>query len=407
MRQAGVDVCFGVDHCADAAASYETNLQSLCLQLDLSKPHGFDTVVKRLGAAPSLVFGGPPCQGFTSAGMQRNDDPRNRLILSYLDFISALRPRWFLFENVEGLLTANRGEDVSALVTLLVKAGYVVSLAKINFAGYGLPQSRKRVVIIGNNVGAPMEFPCETHSYDSGKVKSSLGLMAGPTVDDAIGDLPAPSEECGQLPYGSSSKVSAYAKKLKAGSSRITHHQRKAGPRQMEAVRHLGPGQSMKDLPERLQHPSFKARANRRVSDGYASERRGGAPSGLIRLNGNMASRTITSASSREFIHPSQDRPLTSRECARLQSFPDGFQFSGSGQSVQRQIGNAIPPLGARMLGTMVAVMDGRYGSDTRTDPPIPPGLISYSVTQSKGMSPALKRTVMKLDRLRPPARQC
>src|SRR5579885_2708778 len=106
----------------------------------------------------------------------------------------------------------------------------------------------------------------------------------------------------------------------------------------------------MKHLPEELQHPSFTRRSYRRVMDGTPTEKRGGPPSGLKRLVALEPSLTITSGSYSEFIHPIENRPLTLRECARIQSFPDWFEFKGSWSSIATQIGNAIPPLFMEIL---------------------------------------------------------
>ncbi len=127
------------------------------------------------------------------------------------------------------------------------------------------------------------------------------------------------------------------------------------------------PGQTMKDLPEHLQHESFRRRAFRRVMDGTPVERRGGAPSGLKRLFADEPSLTITSAATREFVHPTEDRLLTLRECARLQTFPDSFVFAGSAASRIQQIGNAIPPMLARTVAEQTPSLPD---ADPRSDRP-------------------------------------
>src|SRR5208283_1510731 len=114
---------------------------------------------------------------------------------------------------------------------------------------------------------------------------------------------------------------------------------------QQRRINAIGPGQTMKDLPANMQHQSYLKRANRRVMDGTPSEKRGGPPSGLKRLVLDEPSLTITSAATREFIHPTEQRTLTIRECARIQTFPDYFEFVGSQGDKIQQIGNAIPPL--------------------------------------------------------------
>jgi DNA (cytosine-5)-methyltransferase 1 len=156
----------------------------------------------------------------------------------------------------------------------------------------------------------------------------------------------------------------------------------------------LKPGQTMKDLPPELWHESFRRRANRRVSDGTPTEKRGGAPSGLKRLRGSLQALTITGAASREFIHPRENRPLTIRECARIQSFPDRYQWVGNSASVIQQIGNAVPPLAASTLAQHLLRVEGSFGSDLA---PLgatgKPGLLGFVLTEASGMSPALKTT--------------
>ena len=149
----------------------------------------------------------------------------------------------------------------------------------------------------------------------------------------------------------------------------------------------------MKDLPAHLQHPSFSRRSLRRVMDGTPTEKRGGAPSGIKRLIAAQPSLTITSAAPTEFVHPLENRSLTLRECARIQSFPDWFEFAGSTSSIATQIGNAIPPLFMRMLAThikSVATWRRLEGSNGRW--------LAIDATKSSGMSPALSKTLLGLE---------
>ena len=143
----------------------------------------------------------------------------------------------------------------------------------------------------------------------------------------------------------------------------------------------------MKNLPDELQHPSFRRRAFRRVMDGTPTERRGGAPSGLKRLVAEDPCLTITSAAPTELIHPFDHRPLTLRECARLQSFPDWFEFEGSWNSVALQIGNAIPPeFMHRLAGHLLSVASWRPNDSGRGR------WLGMEATKSSGVSPALAR---------------
>ena len=385
----------------DACDTYTNNLGVECEALDLSTESAVHRIVDRAGGqSPFIVVGGPPCQGFSTAGPRNAADPRNRLIFNYLELIARLQPRWFVFENVEGLLTSNGGRDVMRLARELRTIGYTFRLEKVNFAAYGLAQTRKRVLIIGNRLGCYFELPPAMFSFDSGKAKSFGHHPRAPSLLDAIADLPPPSSEEGSIPYALDRHPSAYAAALRSRLGTVSHH---VAPRKSEAAavaQYLQPGQTMKDLPAELQHESYARRANRRVSDGMPTEKRGGAPAGFKRLHGDLNSLTITSAAPREFIHPLADRALTLRECARLQSFPDAFSFSGKTISIARQIGNALAPLAAQVIAEAILREDGRAGAEIGATRRRTKGLIGFHLTDAAGMSPALAQTATALQAL-------
>jgi DNA (cytosine-5)-methyltransferase 1 len=353
------------------------------------------------------LIGGPPCQGFSSAGLKSGADPRNKLAFSYLQLVDRARPRWFLFENVEGLLTANGGDSVADLVKEFILLGYVVRVEKINFAGHGLPQARKRVLIIGNRLGVDFRFPEISHAFDAGKHKA-LGTGAqAPTLRDALAGLGAVAHSLQTLvPYKSTEPLTAYDELMRRGNDGpgTTLHFASVSPGAAVNIAQLRQGQTMKDLPKELWHDSFGRRANRRVMDGTPSEKRGGAPSGLKRLRMDLNALTITGAATREFIHPEENRPLTLREVARLQSFPDRYQFVGGAQSVAQQIGNAFPPLAGALFARTLMDLDGRFGSDRSGLEARSSGrLLGFKLTDSSGMSPALTRAQQLLTKISMP----
>ncbi len=397
---AGAKPTVAADIDADACETYRRNLEVECDELDLSSDAAVARIMGRAGpTAPFAIVGGPPCQGFSTAGPRNASDPRNRLIFNYLEILRRLQPRWFLFENVEGILTSNGGRDIVRLATELRAMGYAFQLEKVNFAGYGLPQTRKRVLVVGNRLGHRFELPAPEFSFDSGKAKSYSRLPSAPSLLDSIRDLPAPGTLDRPLPYDDGTP-SPFATTLRAASGMVSQH---FVPKRSDAAavaRHLLPGQTMKDLPEELQHESWRKRANRRVSDGTPTEKRGGAPAGFKRLKGELNALTITSAAPREFIHPTDDRTLTLRECARLQSFPDEFTFAGKAVSVARQIGNAIPPLAGRVLAEMLMREDGRAGGGSGLRHGVSPGLFGFHLTDAGAMSPALAQTASALQAL-------
>ena len=164
------------------------------------------------------------------------------------------------------------------------------------------------------------------------------------------------------------------------------HFVRRVSEADAERMRLLKPGQRMRDLPERLWHSTYKKRAFRRVKDGTPTERRGGPPAGLRRLEADMPCKAITSGAISEFIHPTEDRYLTLRECARIQTFPDSYAFEGTIAQVSLQIGNAVPPrLACAIASTLREDISGRSEQGSEEG-----ALLSFIPTLASGMSPAL-----------------
>lgn len=304
FAQAGLKPIFGIDINHDACITYENNLGIPCHNLDLGASNNSE-LLNLLSPHQDVlaVIGGPPCQGFSSAGSRNGLDPRNLLIFNYFAIVEQVRPLWFLFENVEGLLTSNNGKSVFELVRRLISLGYSLRLEKVNFAAYGLPQSRKRVIIIGNRVGALFKFPFETHSFDAGKHNRLLPLFPhSPTLDEAILGLPeVATSEC-LIPYTNITPINEYDTfmRLLNDSGGVKHHFSSKRDNDLERYKLLKPGQTMKDLPENLWHLSYRKRAFRRVLDGTPTEKRGGAPVGIKRLHAHQCSPTITSTAWRK-----------------------------------------------------------------------------------------------------------
>jgi DNA (cytosine-5)-methyltransferase 1 len=215
------------------------------------------------------------------------------------------------------------------------------------------------------------------------------------SIAQALTGLPSPSSENIGLPYEIDFSTN-WANVLRSATGIVTDHftQNLTGV-QYDRVKELKQGQTMKDLSDHLQHPSFSKRAARRVKDGTPTEKRGGAPSGLKRLKENEPGLTITSAAIREFVHPTENRYLTIRECARIQTFPDDFIFCGCTGDKMQQIGNAIPPLLAEIFARHLYSIDSNPGVKLNTG-----SLLDFVLTKSKGLSPALKETERQLTAL-------
>jgi DNA (cytosine-5)-methyltransferase 1 len=330
LQRAGFQVELAADIDGDACKTHAANLKHHGIwRVDLSKVSA-DDILLRSGVSPAdvdLIVGGPPCQGFSSAGARDWTDSRNVLLRRFVDIVTAVKPTWFVMENVEGLLTANDGFYIVEAITRFLEAGYWVRANKIYMEQYGLPQRRKRVFVVGNLEEAKFEFP-PPFCFEAPQLPM-FGDNHILSVEEAIGDLPPPSDS--PAAYCVHPQCDYQAKMRQTYSEFVEHHiVKELNDTVRQRIQILAPGATMRDLPQNLQHPSFKRRAFRRVMDGTPTEKRGGAPSGLKRLIATAPSLTITSASPNEFVHPTQDRLLTLRECARLQSFPDWYEFHGS-----------------------------------------------------------------------------
>jgi len=384
FKRAGFDVMFATDINHLALESYSNYFPNASVfEGDIR-----DLSPSSLPDSVDILLGGPPCQGFSSAGQQFWDDPRNKLLTEYVRILNAVRPKWFLMENVEGLLTAWNGQYICECVKAMLSIGYNVSLEKLYAHAYGIPQRRKRVVLVGNRLGHIFKFPPPSHN-----VSGAIFRKSEATFDQATSDLPcAVTDPKIELEYAVQPQ-NDLQQRLRGQSQMLSQHFFfKQGNEQQARIELLEPGQTMKDLPEAMQHASFRRRANRRVSDGTPTERRGGAPSGIKRLISSEPALTITGAAMREFVHPTENRTLSLRECARLQTFPDDFSFSGSAAEALQQIANAVPPLLAEQIGIHII---REYGFSVVYSPKQPH--FQFALTQSNGMSPALRITELML----------
>ena len=376
LKQAGFQDVLAVDNWRRAQETYLCNFPGVPFLLkDLNQVSGTELLSAagvQTDEIPTLIAGGPPCQGFSSAGRREAKDPRNTLVGTFARLVAEVRPHFFFFENVEGFITTGRGAAVVALLDPIFEAGYQIHLRKINAANYGVPQLRKRVIALGA-LGMIPSFPAPTHSAYGAPGAQLTGryLPPTPTLQDAIGGLGASARLDGQI-----------CEPLEALD--------------LQRCVALEPGQTMRDLPIHLQHESYSRRANRRVRDGMPTERRGGAPAGLRKLRLDHPSKAITGSAISEFLHPYVEDFLTIRECAMLQTFPDDFQFVGTKSEKALLIGNAVPPHLAKIFGrSLLGEYQGSYVNKTI---PQHGKLVSFTPTLSMGMSPVLSQVVLHVN---------
>jgi len=362
FEKAGFDIMASYDSWKPAIETYGRNFHHTAHLSELNVHSEFPRSL--------VIAGGPPCQGFSSAGRRQADDERNTLVRVFAKLIARHKPMAFVFENVEGFLTQAQGRFVFDLLEPLVESGYRIHLRKVNAAHFGVPQHRKRVLAIGG-LGWDPTFPEHTHSAlgaPGARLANGHHLPFTPTLEEALAGLPA-------------AKVTGIGEK-----DTFDHTYTPFNEADRQRAHLLKPGQRMRDLPEELWHGSYRKRAYRRVMDGTPSERRGGAPAGLRRLSSDEPSKAITGGALRDFVHPTEDRPLTIRECARLQTFPDDFLFVGTQSEKIQMIGNAVPVRLAQSIAETLKE-DLRLAKSTQRQG----ALLSFVPTLSEGMSPILQ----------------
>jgi DNA (cytosine-5)-methyltransferase 1 len=293
----------------------------------VSEAQGIETFLKDVSLAKKtgissgdlfLLAGGPPCQGFSIQRIGRDQDKRNDLVLKYARLIEGVRPMFFLMENVPGLL-GSRGKHIfESFLSTIRQAGYHPYYKILNAEDFGAPQRRKRVFVVGIR-----------NDLHKGEFIFPSGNHKRVTVKEAIGHLPVPPDDGSHFPG-------------------LTQHRKdKLSLLNLARIRALGPGQGMEYLPRRLLSACHMAGADRI-----------GHRNVYGRMSWDDVAPTITarfdSFTRGKFGHPVQDRSITLREGAILQTFPKDFLFAGTKVDVARQIGNAVPPKMAEIMGKQI-----------------------------------------------------
>ena len=278
-----------------------------------------------------LVVGGPPCQSYSTLGKREMDDRAN-LFLQYKRVLNLLQPRAFLFESVVGILSMNKGRLFQQIKNEFEELGYSLKYKVVDAVDYGVPQYRKRVILVGFKGDNPFEFPEPTYGD---------GLLPYVTMKDAVGDLP-PLEVGEQKTHYAKAPYNDFLCFVRTiGVASVTEHiAPKNSEHLVKIMQALGDGQTKDDLP-----PSIRPKS------GYKNT--------YAKLWWEKPSTTITRnfscPSSSRCIHPIDSRALTVREGARLQSFPDDYVFFGSDETKRLEIGNAVPPLLSVALAKQMA----------------------------------------------------
>jgi DNA (cytosine-5)-methyltransferase 1 len=306
--QAGFDNIFSIDIEPRFCETYKFNFpHHNLIQKDISKVSNEEIKLLTGNKIIDVVIGGPPCQGFSMAGnigRKFTDDPRNQLFREFARVVEIVQPKYFVMENVARLFTHNKGETKKEIIALFKKMNYNVDCKVVNTADFGIPQVRNRVLFIGNRISNKIIFPTKT-------VDKPI------SIKDAIDKFP----------------------KLKSGEiSKIPNHNAMKHSEQMlEKMKFVSDGGNRNEIPEYIRPQSGDVRKYIRYKSTEPA----------VCVTGDM----------RKIFHYSQNRALTVRELATIQTFPLDFIFKGSTISQQQQVGNSVPPILAKEIALTITKM--------------------------------------------------
>lgn len=358
---AGCQVVAAVD--ADPIAGETYRLQNPDVPLfteDVRQIKGTQ-LLAAAGGPVDLVIGGPSCQGFSTHGKRDPNDPRNYLFKEFVRLVKEIAPSWVVMENVKGLLTYDRGRYRDEIHASFRRIGYRIESRVLRAVDFGVPQFRERLFFIATRTDFPITFPAPTHCPP--ETAAILGLHPYVTVEDAIGDLDSIGEEGEATGYRSSPRTAFQRYARRHGPKRLTlHRAHRVSDLAMSIIKRVPQGAGIRAIPPRQLPERF--RRMRTISTGAL---RKDCTTLYYRLDWSKPSYTITcyftNVSSGPFVHPTQNRALTPREAARLQTFPDRYRFFD--KQVQRQIGNAVPPLLAKAVAAeVISKFDGAAERD-------------------------------------------
>lgn len=324
---AGISVKVAVEFDKFAALTYQANHPyTKLINEDIRKVH-INGLCKSKKNEIKILFGGPPCQGFSTSN-QKTRNRKNRinwLFTEYLRLTKEQNPDWVIVENVKGIIDTENGFFFDAINANLNKLGYKISYAILNAADFGVPQVRNRVFIIGSLHGLKFEFPKST-------TKRHL------TVEEAISDLPKLENGASYnaMDYHTEPQNEYQSESRRLSVKSVNNLVTKNTNLVLNRYKHIPQGGNWENIPlELMSNYKDFTRCHTKI---------------YHRLNANEPSVVIGNYRKNMLIHPTEDRGLSVREAARIQSFPDKFHFYGSIGFQQQQVGNSVPPLLARAV---------------------------------------------------------
>jgi site-specific DNA-cytosine methylase/endonuclease III len=344
LRDGGFQVAYALDWDRHACETHRLNFPETVVECRDVREVSGRHIAAIAGAEIDLVAGGPNCQGVSQRGLRNPDDPRNMMLNEYVRVVAELQPRMLLFENVPGLAHRHNFGLLQDIFGLFKELGYTCAADVLLAASYGVPQLRYRFFMVGTREPIPLSFPAPTH----GPHGNEAGLPPFVTVGDAIMDLPeigAGHRSDWPVQPGEGLPASDYRDYVRGDGGAVYNHICSATePVNLNRAAHVPEGGNWKDIPAELLPPRLFACRMTDHSTTYARLRRDQPSFTVTSLFGNITAGAFT--------HPLQNRALSVREGARLQSFPDRFRVMGPRNSQYRQLGNAVPPLLARAVAS-------------------------------------------------------
>jgi len=363
----------GIDNKLPAIETHKHNFKdsvSICDDIRKVAPEEFNKLLK--GQEVDLIIGGPPCPTFSTIGHAKiqsvyksddnkdiTNDPRNDLFLDYFSYVDFFRPKMFVMENVPQFLTKYKGATFNAVKELikrdLPEYDIVDEVKVLNSVNYGVPQNRRRMILVGYLKGMDFKYPDITHWFDEGKfnidpnnkITDISKLEKHVTVKSAISDLPKITDNwrTSEVEYSKHEGLDSYQKLMRRNTAKTVKNNicRQSNARAKIVFAHMSQGCIYMDLPPDIRkilpfrEDIFKDRLKRLVEKN---------PSWTILAHIGMDGYM--------YIHPTEDRTLSVREAARIQSFPDDFEFIGNQQETYVQVGNAVPVLMAYKIAESV-----------------------------------------------------
>lgn len=334
-EQAGIEVKYAIEKDKYAAETYQVNHKNtIMINQDICH---IDTDILELDGRACVLFGGAPCQGFSTSNRRTNNrnNPQNWLYLEFIRFLEKINPEWFVFENVTGLIELESGCFFEKILYDFESNGYKCSYAILNAADFGVPQKRSRLFIVGSRMGIKVDL----------LPKKLVKIV---TVREAFQDLPTlyNGANIDVMPYACRA-ANEYAKSMRNDLEKCSGNLvSKNAQYVIERYKHVQQGQNWTAIPDRLMQ-NYKDLSKCHTGIYY-------------RLLEDSPSVVIGNYRKNMLIHPYENRGLSVREAARLQSFPDRYIFKGSIGYQQQQVGNAVPPLLARhVFQTIIESMKG------------------------------------------------